>query len=972
MNFIPLNPRRGKRNSSIVEMTDKNILIKNRIIADTSTLPDDQFFNKRYCDRETLFSICLQSIEKTSTEKRKLDVKLVSKYLSEMGKFIALIKNENNSEKNNTDTERNNKQNYFIMLKYVSNNLIYDYHPMNRLIMKYGDEGDKFYIILSGTVAVLIPIKIKVLLSANEYSRYIALLLLYKEYQIAKQVLKENSSVHVLDIPDFRYIAKFNSKNIFFNDEENIKRKTTRGINKNISRSNLRNFTDIHGIFNKHPNNLNYNSKLDKLYEYKYEQERINEAYSKMDSFIDKFLTIEEKKLYYKSSKMTSRKSIEFDEGDITTSQEYINRISDYKGFINFSNDDNYDFFSKLRMFNNINISASEKNMKLNQSQKNLKIYDIKNLISNNMSNEKKTNIENDYKLNLNKKEVSIYEYQKVTELTTGDMFGDVALSNPLAKRTASIITITNCHFGCLNEKIYRESLKEMKERSRKTLINYISQIKILNNIPSKTLDSKYFNYFALKYAKRDELLLKVNEPNPNILFVIDGTYEISFVGKLNDIYTMLNEYKSIFSEITDKKYTLNPEIIRKIENLNEQKRKISKIYGESINKELEYKIFLVNPPNIFGLKETEKFCSKGENNYYSFLNIKCVSKGQYLSVDKTIFYKQIYSNEIFVKEETKMFNKEFVENIIKRLFNILYSKIWSFFMNENMKIRKLIMKGNSNELGINLNAKFFQKKVDVVSLADYIINTCSENIFDSNKLNDYVYKYWEKKKFLEIKEKREFKPILENVNDVKKIKNFIQSPRNRKLKNLLSLDKISRNKKYKRITDIKNVFSPRIKKQNFNVSSSSISRKNFSYNNSLNKIIKKNNSFEQKCQKNNLLYFFDKKNNMVLCELKGIDKKNKSILSDLSIKNMKKNSSCCLREKQSQCELNLRNCISANRRKFNASKYTIEENEERKSLYMDQRKKYVLKNTKDFFTRYQELDKIVRVKKNDIKNVKG
>ena len=967
MNFNPQIQRSRKRNASIVEMTDKNILIKNRIIADTSVLPDDQFFNKKYCDRETLFSICLQSLEKSSTEKRKLDVKLVSKYLTEMDKFIELIKNEKDSEKNYNDTERTNKQNYFIMLKYVSNNLIYEYHPMNRLIMKYGDEGDKFYIILSGTVAVLIPVKIKVFLSVNEYCRYIALLLLYKEYQIAKQVIKENSNLHILDIPDFKYLTKFSSKNIFFNDEDFIKRKNTHGIFKNNSKRNLKNFTDLHVQFRRQSYS---NHQMDE-----YDQEKINEIYKKLESFIEKYLTFEEKKMYYKSSKFTSRKSI-IDEGNIITSLGYIKRISNYKGFFNFSNDDNFKFFNNLHMFNNINNSNFDKDIKPiknNKSQKNLNIYNIKNLILNSMSNKKKENLENDYKLNLNKKEISIYEYQKVTELNTGDMFGDVALSNPFARRTASIITITNCHFGCLNEKIYRESLKEMKERSRKTLINYISQIKILNNIPSKTIDNKYFNFFALKSAKRNELLLKINKINPNILFVINGTYEISFIGKLNDIYTMLNDYKIIFSEFTDKKYALDPEIIKKIENLNEQKRKITKIFGENINKEFEYKIFVVNPPNIFGLKETEKFCSEDENHFYSFFNVKCISKGQYLSVDKNIFYKQIYNNEIFIKEKTKIFNKEFVENIIKRLFNNLYSKIWSFFMNENMKIKKLIMKGNSNEYGININTKNFQNHLDVVSFADYIINTCNENIFDSNKLDEYVNKYWEKKKKLEIKEKHEFKPILENFNDIKKIKNFIQSPQNKKLKNLFSLDKISQIKKYKKIDYLKNALTPRIKRHSFNISFLSNRQKNISHNNSMNRIIKNDNSTElKKSKKDNLLYFFDKKNNKILCELKNIDNKNNSILSDMSNKSLKDDKGNNKIDKQNQCKLNIGYCLSANRRKVNMSKYSIEENEVRKNLYMDQRKKYVLKHTKDFFTRYQELNKTIRIKKKVVKNEKS
>ena len=54
-----------------------------------------------------------------------------------------------------------------------------------------------------------------------------------------------------------------------------------------------------------------------------------------------------------------------------------------------------------------------------------------------------------------------IYEYKKLTELQTGDMFGDLALSANNVKRTASILTVDECHFACLTKDLYSEFIEK-------------------------------------------------------------------------------------------------------------------------------------------------------------------------------------------------------------------------------------------------------------------------------------------------------------------------------------------------------------------------------------------------------------------------------------------------------------------------------------------------------------------------------
>ena len=48
---------------------------------------------------------------------------------------------------------------FFDSLRYISSNIMYTKFNNNRLLMRYGEEGKKFYLLLKGDVAILIPIK---------------------------------------------------------------------------------------------------------------------------------------------------------------------------------------------------------------------------------------------------------------------------------------------------------------------------------------------------------------------------------------------------------------------------------------------------------------------------------------------------------------------------------------------------------------------------------------------------------------------------------------------------------------------------------------------------------------------------------------------------------------------------------------------------------------------------------------------
>ena len=192
-NFITKNS--PNENTSSKELLES---IKQDIIIDSQKLENNSFFQKNFGNRETLFYIVLPSFKKIL--KDEIDKKLISLYLTHMKKFVDLLKkvyasNSNSTSNNTNTTDKNvNDDEFYELLNNVSAYMLYHYFPANRVLMRFGDEGEKFYILLNGTVNIIVTRKKTVNISLNEYFRYIALLIIYKEQQILKQVVKENSS----------------------------------------------------------------------------------------------------------------------------------------------------------------------------------------------------------------------------------------------------------------------------------------------------------------------------------------------------------------------------------------------------------------------------------------------------------------------------------------------------------------------------------------------------------------------------------------------------------------------------------------------------------------------------------------------------------------------------------------------------------------------------------------------------------
>ena len=951
-----------------IERKSKMTTLRKNLVRQSQQLIDDTLKNKASLDKDELFKLSLPSFLKNIKQKDIKDITIISLYLVQMKKFMKLFGEDFTSVK---DTF------YFEQLKRISSTIIYDKFSKNRIVVKFGDEGKKFFLILKGEVQVILPTKKNVVMQQREFKRYLLLLYIYKEFEMLKLVIKDNK------ITDSN--MNFNPSILFFPDENSNTSNTN-----TISANNANVSNNISEEENKVNNNYNYGYKDFKLGFNRRKSIMPNKNSFKIgenNNDKSKFKEIKRIKLlkklmnyylnpeeiaYYEKTKNINLKEV--DDGIYVTPVNYITRITDYSNF-------------------------------------NAKVY----------SNENDPDI--DFSVNDDlRANYFIYEYKKLIELSTGDIFGDLALTGNNIKRTASIVSIDECHFACLTRELYSAFIEKGNERIRNNKINYLLSINILKSFPRFILEKKLFNHFGFKNFIKDKYLLKTNEISNDIIFLKDGIFEVSFTGKLGDLTKLINLFYNEYNFLANKreKEEIDENIVNNVKLMERQKNKIETIFQRYINDEFSYILFLVNAPSIFGFREIESRKTKiiiDEKKqtkekiyvYHSNICVKChSSKGEYIYIDKNIFYKHIYGTDSLVQEETKSYVLDFLRKIIKRLLNIRYIKLWNLFLTI----------GVDKNLNSSINLEKMQHNEDIYKVVNKLLEVLKEGQLYSNEISKYMSNYFETTKKLTQNQKQLIKLVNENYQKDK-------------LKILLALckskeKKISKNIEYNtnryRInsTNIKNAMYPNLNtnnkneteknNQNISIIKNKIFQEKENTNKSLNDYtfknikIKNNKSYRSSSArttlntnprnrvilKNKVWKNVNTKNYFILNKNKKVSsiRRQTSALSTansfVNRKPIVKNSSAPRIENISRGEVTkcnelslLKNnlkisdfkkfCFSTNRSNSSKALYYynyFNYSKKRKEKYEKERIKYIIKNTRILFTKTKNLDKIVRIKR--------
>ena len=335
--------------------------------------------------------------------------------------------------------------------------------------MRFGEKGSKAYFNLSGDVAVLIKKQYKLYLTEEEYLYYLANLIRYNEYELANIIINENFKALPIEIIDD------------INEQDFEKKKSC-----STSVTDLNKFFDdeiTEKSFNITKQHKNSNiKKIKRMNTINSPLKKINNHKLKLNQENEKLKSLAAPTKYY-ASKLFRNYSLQLvpkKKLNKCSVEEYINRLNVIDGF---------DFNEEK--YNNLNANGDGKTF------------------------------------------LSIYSYIKVVNLPKGSLFGDMALNNKNSLRTATIISLEECHCGVLNKKSYNNSLKNSAEKNLRDILEFIVDLPLFKGIQPVLFLRKYFTNLSRNHCFKNYKIMAQGEQPEYLALLKTGQYTISTYNSL-------------------------------------------------------------------------------------------------------------------------------------------------------------------------------------------------------------------------------------------------------------------------------------------------------------------------------------------------------------------------------------------------------------------------------------------------------
>ena len=594
-------------NDELVEILNKKLKY---VISSSRYLIQDADINDYYLlsnleeinmNRTKLLELVLWCLVKPS--KIQIDYDLIYHYLFFMREFTQLLKKQSLT---------NPKE----LIEFVALHLEYQNFPENKIICRFGDKGNRAFIVLNGEVDILIKQRKKVRLLVENFYLYIAALLKYKEYMLLLTIIQENQDNFPFQI---------------INDEEYDDENSLSCSNAN---------TYIKSLGNKKKDFNNFLNLISSKY-----------------SGDDNIPTV---KISYLNQLFTENIP-DFSELfiDNISTEEYINRLKVYK-HIDYEIDN-----------------------------PNIKLFDF-----------------------------IVYDYVKILTKKTGSLIGEMALSDSLSQRNATMITSNDCDFGVLKKKAYDLSIKLCTEKVKRQNINFLLALSLFKNLTFSVMYKKYYNNFiSCSFNKGTKICNMYHEIN-NIFFIREGDFEISIKMSFSEIIELLKYYLDQiddYKKINHIKQFLNLEHLQTLAELRaffgpERNRKF-------LEEKRYIKLFSVSTQEIIGL---EYFMNVKTRK--SFYDVECSSikgEGMQISYD---FFNSIKGFNASIRNNEHEFIQEKYIKLVQRLLTIRQSLINTFYAHESKEKGSKIEDEITLEIEREKNYKnlFFGKRNFMFNKTDY------------------------------------------------------------------------------------------------------------------------------------------------------------------------------------------------------------------------------------------------------------
>ena len=317
------------------------------------------------------------------------------------------------------------------------------------------------------------------------------------------------------------------------------------------------------------------------------------------------------------------------------------------------------------------------------------------------------------------KKDVTLFVYEKTNELSNGETFGESVLINDLIMKN-TYITTEETILLFLHRKIFEKCEREAQFKLRKNNIEVILHNELFKRMNSEIFDKKYFDLFKILQKKQGNILFSQGEERKEIFFIKKGTINITANLNYNELNKIIIEKGGILDEKLEQK------MLKKNLNLPENLLSFQNIY----------QIFQINNNEILGMddyvltKKNKFFCNAIVTSKYldlysidlNLFNEMCQNDFRIYEIFDNYLNKR---NEIMVERlihlKKVLLNKE-IERISRNKQNVKNSEINV----ENIEIHE---KKNENfSIKSNLNVNNFSDKIKKSNLI--ILNPQQKNIF--------------------------------------------------------------------------------------------------------------------------------------------------------------------------------------------------------------------------------------------------
>ena len=722
----------------------------------------------------------------------------LSKSKLDDNKYNSLINLEPFFTDFNNNIEKKGKE----IIKEISNECKEEKYEEDKVIFRYGEEADRFFIINKGEVSLYFPFTERLDMNIDEYYIYILRLRRYNEIEMLNNVLLLNHGEFMVGFDEGFNIDIYINKlyntylklkfepTFLYKEDINKRRKNRRAQSVENDKKNL--FNNI--LYRKRKIFYDQNSRFDNNLFETFNEREIKELTLRIgDEILETMKWAMPEKIY---NIIEERKEDHFVKKIVKISDKIIQKYKEYN-----SNDVNEkDYYTRILPICRPSKELIKKNILI---MKYLYIDTRKrgqyfgDFCPDSLSLFSPENLSIAKSSRINLKIHQFHHFRNMSAITASSYNNKLINTNDNGNNNTSQKNnndkennLTKSMIEDINKEIKRQNKIYLFTFNKKIFLNYFSKFiqnftsrkknfllynSLFLNTNNKNLIKTYSICFKEKKLKEGEYIFKENdkliEPNIYIYFVAKGEFQSNCkksINQIDEIIKLLGHGKSIPETF--------PKMFKNFLN--------TPFYDELVKKPLNLKLNYLTQNDIIGLSETFT------NDEY-FNNVQCANG------NSTIYYVDIRIIKLLVDSDPIINNNkniilyhkyEMLSDILLKQRKIYFDSFFNSEKYSSSNKNKII--NNNNKIDDNITKNNFNDLID----DNYNIikdePTASNDFITIPKLNKIMHSYENK---INILSKNQSTPnIFKNNNPNKKIKR--DKTEKDEIKNIGDLDKMLAN----------------------------------------------------------------------------------------------------------------------------------------------------------------------------------